>query len=218
MAGGSAPLRLGAEPVRARVLCVLVHGRTQTPEDMEASVAARLSVQDVAFTLPRSEGRSWYDARAVDPLTDGTERQLLAALDQLVHDIEDLRREAPDLPLLLAGFSQGACLSLEHLMRHGPWNGAVAALTGCRVGRPGDTPKSPPLGGFPVYLSGGDRDPWIPPSAFSEAAAALGQAGARLRAEVFPGRPHEVSAPEIAILDALLADMAAGRPPFGDPP
>ena len=218
MAGASAPLRLGAEPARARALCVLVHGRTQTPEDMEAAIVGRLSVQDVAFTLPRSEGRSWYDARAVDPLTDGTERQLLAALDQLARDIEALRREAPDLPLLLAGFSQGACLSLEYLLRRGPWKGALAALTGCRVGRPGEVLGPPPLGGLPVYLSGGDRDPWIPATAFGEAAGALGQAGARLRAEVFPGRPHEVSAPEIATLDTILANLAAGRPLFGDRP
>ena len=218
MAGASAPLRLGAEPARARALCVLVHGRTQTPEDMEAAIVGRLSVQDVAFTLPRSEGRSWYDARAVDPLTDGTERQLLAALDQLARDIEALRREAPDLPLLLAGFSQGACLSLEYLLRRGPWPGALVALTGCRVGRPGEAPDPPPLGSFPVYLSGGDRDPWIPAGAFGEAAGVLGQAGARLRAELFPGRPHEVSAPEIATLDTILANLAAGRPLFGDRP
>jgi phospholipase/carboxylesterase len=218
MAGGTAVLRLGAHPSRARVLCVLVHGRTQTPEDMEALVVGRLSAPGVAFALPRSEGRSWYDARAVDPLTEGTERQLLASLDQLGRDIADLRRVAPDLPLLLAGFSQGACLGLEHLLRRGPWNGALAALTGGRVGRPGDAPDAQPLDGFPVYLTGGDRDPWIPAAAFGEASGMLGQAGARLRAEVFPGRPHEVSAPEVATLDALLADLAAGRPPFGDRP
>jgi len=212
------PLRLGAAPIRARALCVLVHGRTQTPEDMQATVVARLSAADVAFVLPRAKGRSWYDARAVDPLTEATEGQLITSLDGLALDIEALCREAPDLPLLLAGFSQGACLSLEHLLRRGPWKGALAALTGCRVGHAGDAPDPRPLDGFPVYLSGGDRDPWIPAGAFGEAAGALGQAGARLRAEVFPGRPHEVSAPEIARLDALLADLAAGRAPFGDLP
>jgi predicted esterase len=185
---------------------------------MKDAVVARLSTRGVAFVLPRAEGRSWYDARAVDPLTEATERQLLASLDQLARDIGDLCRERPDLPLLLAGFSQGACLSLEHLMRRGPWNGALAALTGCRVGLPNESPDVPPLGGFPVYLSGGDRDSWIPTGAFAEAAGVLAHAGARLRAEIFPARPHEVSVPEVAVLDAILADLAAGRAPFGDRP
>ena len=68
------------------------------------------------------------------------------------------------------------------------------------------------LAALPVYLTGGDADPWIPVSAFAEAAAAVGGAHARLRADLFPGRGHEVSAAEIAVLDAMLADLAAGRP------
>lgn len=211
-------LRLGVEPGRARTLCVLVHGRGQTPENMVEGVAARLSAPDVAFALPRAPGGSWYAAKAVDPLTADTERQLALSLDRLTAEIETLQAAAPGLPLLLAGFSQGACLSMEHLLRSGPWRGALAALTGCRVGRPGEAPEAAVLEGFPVYLTGGDRDPWIPVTAFAEAAGALGQAGARLRADVFPGRPHEVSDAEIAVLDRLLADLAAGLPPFGERP
>ena len=67
--------------------------------------------------------------------------------------------------------------------------------------------------GLPVYLTGGSNDPWIPVSAFAEAAAELGRGEAALRMDVFPGRPHEVSAPEIAMLDAVLTDLAAGRAP-----
>ncbi len=209
-------LRLGAKPEQARALCVLIHGRGQTPEDMIGGILERLRVPEVAFALPRARGASWYDARAVDPMTASTERQLEASLDHLAEAIARLRREVPDRPLLLAGFSQGACLSLEHLLRRGPWPGGLAALTGCRVGRSGEAPPLLALDGFPVYLSGGDADPWIPLPAFAEAAEALGRAGARLRADLFPGRPHEVSVPEIAMLQSLLDDLASGRAPFGD--
>jgi hypothetical protein len=40
--------RLGVAADRARVLCILVHGRNQTPEDMEAAIVGRLSTPDVA--------------------------------------------------------------------------------------------------------------------------------------------------------------------------
>jgi phospholipase/carboxylesterase len=72
--------------------------------------------------------------------------------------------------------------------------------------------------GLPVYLSAGSADPWIPVAAFAEAAAALGQAEARLRCDVFPGRAHEVSDAEIAMLDSVLTDLAAGHAPLMEAP
>ncbi|RUX41050.1 phospholipase, partial [Mesorhizobium sp. M7A.F.Ca.CA.002.09.1.1] len=67
--------------------------------------------------------------------------------------------------------------------------------------------------GMPIYLSGGDADPWIPVSAFADAAQSLGRIGASLRADLFPGRGHEVSDAEIAMLGTILDDLAAGRGP-----
>lgn len=53
----------GADPVGAKALCVFVHGRGQTPEEMVDHVIRYLP-QDVADTLPRAAGKSWYAARA----------------------------------------------------------------------------------------------------------------------------------------------------------
>ena len=92
-------------------ICVFVHGRGQSPEEMQSHVLARLDAPDVAFVLPRAESGSWYDARAIDPLTAGTRTALQAALDQLAGDVAEARAAFGELPLLLAGFSQGACLA-----------------------------------------------------------------------------------------------------------
>lgn len=209
---------LGVAPAKAKVLCIFVHGRGQTPEEMEAAVIRRLSARDVAFALPRAEGKSWYTARAIDPLTDATRGELSASLQGLAAAITDLRARAPGLPLVLAGFSQGACLSLEHAFTGAAVPGAVVAYTGCRVGVASDDRPVALPSGLPVYLSAGSADPWIPIQAFAETAAALGQAEAMLRCDVFPGRPHEVSLTEIALLDSLLADLAAGRTPRMEAP
>lgn len=88
---------------------------------------------------------------------------------------------------------------------------ALVALTGCRVGvRADDRPRAlaPHL---PVYLTGSDKDPWIPVTAFAEAALELGEARARLRSDLFPDRGHEVSAAEIAMLQRVLDDTCARR-------
>lgn len=207
--------RFGVAPDRARALCVFVHGRGQVPGQMVDEVLALLPPLDVAFVLPAAVGQSWYAARAVDPLTTQTRAELAASQAHLAAAIGALRAEAPGgVPLLLAGFSQGACLTLEHAFSGQAGADAVAALTGCRVGQAGqDRPAALPAG-LPVYLSGADADPWIPVTAFAEAALALGQAGARLRADVFPGREHAVSPVERAVLAGMLDDLCAGREPL----
>ncbi len=208
--------RPGVAADRARVLCILVHGRNQTPEDMEAAVVQHLSTPDVAFVLPEARLKTWYTALAVAPLEPTTRAELRASLDDLAALIGSLRAEAPARPLVLAGFSQGACLSLEHAFRGDAAPEAVVALTGCRVGVMTDDRPARVAAGLPVYLSAGQDDPWIPLTAFARTAAELGRGGAALRTDVFPARPHEVSPPEIAMLDSVLTDLAAGRAPaFG---
>lgn len=218
MPGVADILPLGVAPDRAKVLCIFVHGRNQLPEEMEAAVIRRLSAPDVAFALPRAEGKTWYNARAIDRLNDTTRAELGVSLDGLARAISDLRAMAPGRPLVLAGFSQGACLSLEHAFTGQAAPDAVAAFTGCRVGQLTDDRPSQLPPGLPVYLSAGSTDPWIPVWAFAEAASELGQSGARLRCDVFPERPHEVSFAEIALLDTVLADLGAGRPPGMEAP
>ena len=183
------PLLLGASPGEALVHCVFIHGRTQSPEDMQEQVIAKLRMPGVCFVLPRARGNSWYDARATDVLTDRTRQQL----DQAIGHVRQLIGALPGMddharPLVIGGFSQGACLAVEYAMRHGPWNGALASLTGCRVGTP-------------------DCDrPFV--AAFADTAAALARARARLHCDILPDRSHEVSATEIAQLDKVLCGLS----------
>ena len=218
MSTGGGPLRVGPRGQAAKALCVFVHGRGQTPEDMQAHVLARLAAPDVAFMLPRAPVGSWWAARAVDPLTAVARAELSAALDHLAAALMAARAELPGVPLLLAGFSQGACLAIEYLFAGLPPPEALAALTGCRVGVASDGRSAAMPAGIPVYLTAGDADPWIPLAAFADAAEALGKGGAELRADIFPGRPHEVSEAEIAMLGAILADLTAGRRPRMEAP
>jgi phospholipase/carboxylesterase len=205
-------LHLGASPAQARALCVFVHGRGQTPEDMADGVIRHLP-QDVAYALPRAEGKSWYAARAIDPLTAVTRAEVGVSLMQLAGVIAGLRDITPGRPLLLAGFSQGACLSVEHAFSGRDAPDALAALTGCRVGVAADMRAQALPPGLPVYLSGADADPWIPVAAFADAVAAFGAHGAALRCDLFPGRAHSVSPTEIAMMSGMLQDLSHGARP-----
>ena len=170
----------------------------------------RLRMPGVAYVLPRAADGSWYQARALDPLTDSTRRELAVSLDQLAEAVQTLRAAArPGIPLVIAGFSQGACVVLEYALKFGAWHGALVCLTGCRVGTMADDRPRADLAGMPVYFTNSDADAWIPLTAWAEAVADIGRARGRLRAELFPGRPHEVSDDEIAVLDEVLSSLTA---------
>lgn len=190
------------------MVCVLTHGRGQSPEQMEDHTLARLNAEGVAYILPRAASGSWYDARAIDPMTETTGAQLAASLGQLENAVAMVPRP---LPLVMAGFSQGACLTLEYGFKFGLWRGGMVAFTGCRVGVTTDTRPHADLKALPVYLSGADQDPWIPLPAHAAAALELAAARARLRTDVFPGRAHEVGNAELAVLDRMLTQLASGQ-------
>ena len=213
MPGVADHLYRGQAPDGAKVFCLFVHGRSQSPEEMETAVIRRLSDLPVCFVLPRAEGAMWYSARAIDPLTATTRAELARSLDDLAALMGKVRAEAGTRPLLLAGFSQGACLALEMAFSGRAAPDAVAAFTGCRVGTADCDRPAEPLRDMPVYLTGASADPWIPVHAFADAVTALGQGRAALRADLFHDRPHEVSEPEIAMLDGMLMDLASGQRP-----
>ena len=203
-------LHTGTALQKARVACVFLHGRGQSPEAMLDHVVRHLP-GDVAWVLPRAPGSSWYAARAIDPLTDTTRTELAAALSGLAAVMTDVRSQTLR-PVVLAGFSQGACLAIEHTFTGASRADAVLAFTGCRVGTAADKRPAALLRELPVYLSGADADPWIPVTAFADASAELALAGASLRTDIFPCRAHEVSAAERAMLGAVLDALAEDRP------
>jgi len=197
----------------ARAVCVFAHGRGQTPNDMVDTILSRLAVPDVRFVLPRAPRPAWYDAKAVDPLTDQTRAQLDEALEVLADAVTQARAELPGLPLIVGGFSQGACLATEYLMRGGAADAAVL-LTGCRVGAAGDALPVADLSGLPVYAANSDADPWIPLPDWHRAVADLAGAGARLRCDVVPGRGHEASDTECLAFADLLSSVCSGHQPW----
>ncbi len=209
-----APIHLGVEPDTARVVAVVLHGRGQTQSDMVNAIVAPLYAPGVRFVVPKSDAAAWYDARAIDPLTDVTQAQVEQGLDAIAGIVRDELAAAPLARLVLAGFSQGACMAAEYLMREGPWPGALCLFTGCRVGASEVALRQTPLRGMRVYASCGDADPWIPVIAFHRLVADLTAAGGRVRVDIMPGRPHVVSPTELAELQGMLHDLAAGHEPL----
>ena len=210
------PLTAGVPAREARVLCVAIHGRYGAPEAMMEHLVDHLTAPGVHYLLPRAAGNSWYDARGFDRLTRRTRDQIRASIDQIAGDIETAQAAgAPRDRVVVGGFSQGACMTLEYAHARGPWKGAACCLTGFRVGAVGDKrPVSEELADMPFYLSNGARDPFITLFEFAETVRELSACGARVRCDLFPREAHVMSPPEIATVDAVLRAVAEDRPLF----
>ena len=104
MTQNTTPLFLGDALQSAAVVCVVTHGRGQSPEMMAEHIVGRLNTKGVAFVLPRAALGSWYDARAIDPLTDKTRDQLAGSLEQLK---QAAAMAGTGVPAVMVGFSQG---------------------------------------------------------------------------------------------------------------
>jgi phospholipase/carboxylesterase len=192
----------------ADVAAVLVHGRDHDPEVM-LELAARIGLDDaVAYVLPRAADRSWYPGRFFDPMRDN-EPWLGWSLEAIDAAVEVARGPGRPLPrIALVGFSQGACVVVEHLARRPQPFGAAAILTGALFGEPrADRLPAGSLAGLPMFFGIAREDDWIPVSAVRATVDAFRRAGARCELRVYQPGEHGVNDDEAAAVRALLTDL-----------
>jgi phospholipase/carboxylesterase len=171
---------------------VLVHGRDQDQQVM-LDVAQRLDLSDVGYVLPVAAGRTWYPARYFDPL-EANEPHVGWALESFERGI-GLATAAgvAEQRIVLAGFSQGACLIAELVARRPrAWQGA-AVLTGALLGPAGQEVVPARVDGLPMFFGSSRHDQWIELERAHATARAFTRAGARTTVETYEDRIHHVS-------------------------
>src|SRR5262245_585896 len=154
-------LAIGPEPTHAAAVAILAHGRGGSPEDM-ARLAAAFDTPEIAYLLPGAPGNTWYPQSFMAPF-EANEPWLSRSLANHAQLIESVIAEGvPAERIVLGGFSQGACLTAETLVRAPRRYGAALIFTGGLNGPPGTAwPADPALAGTPVYLSGSEIDPHV---------------------------------------------------------
>ncbi|MEZ5330680.1 MAG: dienelactone hydrolase family protein [Thermoanaerobaculia bacterium] len=204
-------MRAGAPVPGATGAVLLVHGRGASAEDILA-VAGEIDRPDLAWVAPQAPGGSWYPLSFMAPreANEPSLSESLSALEELT--VELLAAGVPSDRLALVGFSQGACLVLEHAYRHPRRYGAVAGLTGGLTGPPGTRWEGggPELSGTPVLLSSGDPDPHVPWERVDETAEVLRGLGCEVDLRRHPGRPHTIVRDEVDAVGSQLDAMLRG--------
>ena len=115
----------GAPIASARAVGVLLHGRGATALSI-LDLGDAINRPDVAWLAPQARGNTWYPNRFLAPLESNEPwlSSALAAVDDVVAQVEEAG--APRSRIVLIGFSQGACLALETLIRTPGIAGGVA--------------------------------------------------------------------------------------------
>jgi predicted esterase len=187
----------------ARAAMILLHGRGATAEDV-MTLAAEVESPGWAYLAPQAAGNAWYPNPFTAPL-ESNEPYLSAALDMLSRLFERVEAQVPAHKVLLLGFSQGACLTLEWSARNARRFGAVVGFSGGLIG-PDGTPHDDPgnFDGTPVFLGCSDIDPHIPMRRVVEAGEVIKAMGAHVTVRFYPGMAHTVSIEELAELRRLM--------------
>jgi predicted esterase len=197
--------RRGPAVADASAVVVLLHGRGRDPDDV-LELAERIGLGDIAYLAPAAPGNSWYPQSFLAPPEDNEPwlSRALATVDELVRSVGDPRR------VVLAGFSQGACLASEYALRNVRRYGGLLLYTGGFIGPPGSRPaRTGSFDGTPAFLGSADPDDWVPAERVAETAGVLESLGARVTTRIYEGMDHLVNDLEIAAGRDLLRGVTA---------
>lgn len=191
----------------AEAVLVLLHGRGATARSI-TQFGRQVHSEGVALLAPQARGNEWYPESFLAPIEDnepGRSSGLTA-----VESAMDRARDAgiPDGRIMLAGFSQGACLASEYVARNPGRYGGLAALSGGLLGEsvaPSDYEGD--LEGTPVFLGCSDVDPHIPAERVHETAAVFETLGGDVDTRLYEGMAHTVNDEELEAVEALVAAL-----------
>lgn len=197
-------LSAGVKLDAASAAMILLHGRGATAEDI-LTLSTHLNQPGLAFLAPQAEGYTWYPNRFIFPL-EQNEPYLSAALTKIGEIIRQIESHGiPVEKIFIGGFSQGACLAIEYVIRNPRRYGALIAFTGGYIG-PLNLQRHPEgdLNGIPVFLGCSDVDPHIPLQRVHETTALLQAMGADVTEKIYPQMEHTIVEDELKLANNML--------------
>ena len=209
----SAPLSLRYlvthDDERERPMVVFLHGRGADMHDLFDLAPMLDTAEGCRFVFPnapkpfepypgQSVGWTWFDGWPPSPKSVEESRAiLLQVLDEI-----SARYPTAEGKLIVAGFSQGAMMSLDAGVRTGKKLAGIIALSGGLYEN--DLPDLRRHAGFPVLIAHGTLDDVVPVNYARRARRVLEDAGLDVEYHEYP-MSHQVAMEEAAAVKAFLA-------------
>jgi len=199
-------LRYGAPLEKAAGSVILLHGRGGSAEDI-LSIVPEFHAPHLTYLAPEAPGNTWYPNSFMAP-REKNEPWLTSALNTIESTVRSAidAGVAPDR-IVIGGFSQGACLSSEFVVTHPRRYAALLAFTGGLIGPPdADLTHEGDLQGMPAFFGSGEPDPHVPWLRVEQSAQIVSNMGGIVTLRRYPGRPHTITADELAVAAKLIHD------------
>ncbi|MEU1183583.1 hypothetical protein ABZ464_39290 [Streptomyces sp. NPDC005820] len=200
------PLLRGAPLADAGLVVYAVHGRGQGPGFM-VDQYERVNLPGVAWVIPGADGDTWYPRAFMEPLEEN-QPHLDHALDTVRTHLADLARAGwAARDVVLFGFSQGACLLSEYLLRDQPSYAGAFLHTGGHLGPdavPWPAGPGNALPGTEIVLLCAEEDEFVPLPRAERTAGALAALGARVEFTTYDDPLHHLNEDSIVRLRRML--------------
>jgi predicted esterase len=187
----------GKPLAEAKAAMILIHGRGATaPSILE--LAGPLAHPDFVYLAPQAANNTWYPFSFLSPIAENEPgiSSGLQVIADLVAEIESAG--IPGHKIIIAGFSQGACLSSEYVARNPARYGGLLAFSGGVIGPPGlKRSDSGDLQQMPIFLGCSDIDPHIPLERVEESAELFQKLNGRVTKKIYPRMAHTIIQDEI---------------------
>ncbi|MEO8860528.1 MAG: dienelactone hydrolase family protein [Ginsengibacter sp.] len=188
----------------ASKVLIMVHGRGGNAEDI-LGLAEHLNVKDFALIAPQAKDNSWYPYSFLSPLSQN-DPLLSSALSTLNEIVDDLKlQNFLTEHIYFAGFSQGACLTLEFVTRNATKYGGVVAFTGGLIGdRINSLNYNGDFQNTPVFLGSSNPDPHVPVDRVKASEKILKNMHADVTVKLYDNMGHTISLDEINEANKLV--------------
>jgi len=190
-------------------LVVMLHGRNAGPENI-LDLVPRLARPQFEYLAPAAPNRTWYPYSFMAEI-EKNEPSLSNALAIVGKTVSDAEAKGVSRDrIVLLGFSQGACLATEFMIRNASRFGGLIAFSGGAIGPPGATwNHNGDFAGMPIFFGCSDVDAHVPAERVRESADVTAKMNAKVTTRIYPGMGHLINDDEIAHAQALLDSITS---------
>ena len=181
----------------AKAAMILIHKRGGTAAEI-LDLADLLHHPEMAYLAPQAANHTWYPYSFLAPIPNN-EPGISSGLQVISDLIEHIETAGiPRNKIIIAGFSQGACLSSEYIARNPDRYGGLLAFSGGVIGPLGmERNDAGDVQDMPVFIGCSDVDFHIPVERVYETAQIFSDLNAQVNVKIYPNMGHTIIKDEI---------------------
>lgn len=195
-------LTKGQELEEASRAVIMLHGRgTKAHSILELST----ELPEAAYLAPQANKGTWYPRPFMEP-RENNQPYLDSALEKVGYVLDKALEYLPEEKVVFLGFSQGACLASEFVVRNPQRYGGLVAFSGGLIGE--ELPEyQGDLESMPVFLGCSENDPHIPLSRVEETVDVFQDLDADVKKTIYEGSTHSVNEDEVEEARKIIGSL-----------